>query len=73
MSAQPSESDWIVALLLCLILGGVGAHRFYTGKIGTAVAMIFTLGGCGIWVLYDLIMIATEKFEDAEGRLVIKD
>ena len=73
MSANPSDSDWLVALLLCLFLGGLGGHRFYTGKIGTAVAMIFTLGGCGFWVLYDLIMIATEKFEDAEGRLVVKD
>src|SRR5215472_13048405 len=23
--------DWLAALLLCIFLGGLGAHRFYTG------------------------------------------
>lgn len=31
-----SEKDWLVTLLLALFLGNFGAHRFYTGKIGTA-------------------------------------
>mgnify|MGYP000747754787 CR=1 FL=1 len=39
-------------------LGGFGAHRFYVGKMGTAVLQIVTLGGLGIWVLIDLILIA---------------
>jgi TM2 domain-containing membrane protein YozV len=36
-----------------------GIHRFYVGKIGTGILMILTFGGFGIWVLVDLIMIAT--------------
>lgn len=27
-------------LLLCLFIGGLGAHRFYAGKIGSAIGMI---------------------------------
>jgi hypothetical protein len=30
--------------------------------------MLITLGGCGIWTLYDLIMILTDKMPMADGR-----
>ena len=26
------DKSFITALLLCLFLGGIGAHRFYVGK-----------------------------------------
>ena len=55
------------AFLLCFFLGVFGAHRFYVGKVGTAIVMIFTIGGLGIWVLIDLIMILTGSFKDSEG------
>ena len=45
-----------------------GAHRFYVGKIGTAVLMIVTLGGLGIWALIDLIMIIIGSFTDKDGN-----
>jgi len=61
----------LAALLLCVFVGALGVHRFYVGKIGTGVAMIFTLGGLGIWVLVDLIMIATGSFTDANRRVVL--
>jgi TM2 domain-containing membrane protein YozV len=54
-----SEKSFVVALLLLILLGGIGAHRFYVGKPETAILFIFTLGGLGFWGLYDLIMIAT--------------
>jgi hypothetical protein len=61
----------LAALLLCLFVGALGVHRFYVGKIGTGVAMIFTLGGLGIWVLVDLIMIVVGNFTDANGKYVL--
>jgi TM2 domain-containing membrane protein YozV len=57
-----------VAFLLCFALGGFGAHRFYVGKTGTAILMIVTLGGLGIWALIDLIMIGVGSFKDSDGR-----
>ena len=49
-------------------LGEFGAHRFYLGKTGTAIAMIFTLGGLGIWALVDFIMAVVGVMKDKEGR-----
>lgn len=62
-----SEKDWIVTLLLSLFLGSLGIHRFYVGKIGTGILQLITLGGCGIWTLIDIIMIATGNFTDKDG------
>jgi TM2 domain-containing membrane protein YozV len=58
------------AFLLCFLLGIFGAHRFYVGKIGTAVLQIFTLGGLGIWTLVDLIMIIVGAFTDKNGNKI---
>jgi hypothetical protein len=59
--------SWIVALILSIFLGGLGIHRFYTGKIGTGIIWLIT-GGCGgIGWLIDIIMIAISKFTDKHG------
>jgi hypothetical protein len=59
-----------VALALAAVLGPFGGHRFYVNKPGTGVLMALTLGGAGLWWLYDIILIAGGSFRDAEGRLV---
>ena len=65
--AEASEKKRLVALLLCFFLGVLGVHRFYVGKIGSGIAQIITLGGLGIWVLIDFIMIICGCFKDKEG------
>ncbi len=37
MMEQRSEKTMVAAALLCFFLGGFSAHRFYSGKIGTAL------------------------------------
>jgi len=70
--SQPSDKSRAVALVLGLVLGVFGAHRFYVGKIGTGLLMLCTGGGLGIWYLIDNIMISSGGFRDAEGRLVTR-
>lgn len=67
---EPSDKSRGVALALAAILGPFGGHRFYVGKTGTGVLMALTIGGVGLWYLYDLILVASGSFRDAEGRLV---
>lgn len=54
--AAKAKNKW-TAFLLCLFLGGLGAHKFYEGKTGMGILYIFTLGLFGIGVLIDLICI----------------
>ena len=68
--SDDTSDNWLTCLLLCVFLGYFGAHRFYTKKYGTAVLMIITLGGCGIWYVVDLIMIIAGKFKDADGNVI---
>ena len=67
-----SPKSWLVTLLLCLFLGVVGGHRFYAGKIVTAIIMILlSLTGISeIWALIDLIMIILSKFKDKQGLVI---
>jgi TM2 domain-containing membrane protein YozV len=64
------STRWLVVLLLSVFVGTFGVHRFYVGKIGTGILMILTLGGCGIWTIIDIIMIATGSFKDVDGNPV---
>ncbi|ASG80160.1 TM2 domain-containing protein [Lactiplantibacillus pentosus] len=55
----------LITYLLCLFIGTLGAHRYYVGKTGSAIAMtlitVLTLGFgaivTGIWALVDLFLI----------------
>ena len=47
----------IVALLLCWFLGILGVHRFYLGDTWQGIVQLLTLGGLGVWVLVDFILI----------------
>jgi TM2 domain-containing membrane protein YozV len=65
---QRSNKSAITALLLCIFLGVFGIHRFYAGRFWTGLLMLITLGGFGIWVLIDIIIIASCAFKDGKGR-----
>lgn len=69
----PSQirKELIVALLLSIFLGQLGVDRFYLGYIGLGLLKLFTFGGCGVWWLIDIILIATRKVNDSDGHPLI--
>lgn len=67
---EKSEKSWLVTLLLCWFLGAFGVHSFYVGKTTNGIIQLLTAGGCGIWVIIDLVMILLKKYTDGEGKIV---
>ena len=63
-----SEHSRAVALALAVVGGWFGLHRFYAGRIQSGICMCCTLGGLGIWYVYDVFIIAVGEFRDGDGR-----
>jgi len=70
IAEEISPKSRLATTLLAFFLGEFGAHRFYLGKIGTAIAMLFTLGGLGIWALIDFIFAVSGFMKDKEGKII---
>lgn len=62
------RKEFTIVLLLSFFFGMLGAHRFYAKKIKTGLLMLFTLGGFGIWYLFDLGTILLGKFKNKKGK-----
>ncbi|MDM7999880.1 MAG: TM2 domain-containing protein [Dehalococcoidia bacterium] len=83
-----SPKSRLATTLLAWFLGEFGAHRFYIGKIGSAVVMLilaligwatvwFLVGIpflviVGIWSLVDFIFAVAGKMRDSKGLLIEK-
>lgn len=71
-----SEKSRTTATLLSLFLGAWGAHRFYAGKKGSAIAMLViscTIVGLlitGVWNTIDFIMVIAGSFKDENGDTI---
>jgi TM2 domain-containing membrane protein YozV len=78
-SAEPegSERDKLIAALLAFLLGTLGIHRFYLGRIGSGIAMLLlscTVIGLLVtvpWALIDMIrylVMSNGEFEQRYAR-----
>ena len=70
---QPStpQRELVVSLILSIFFGQLGVDRFYLGYVGLGLLKLFTFGGCGVWWLVDIILIATRKLNDSDGMPLI--
>jgi len=87
-AAGISPKSRLATTLLAWFLGYFGAHRFYIGKTGTAIAMLI-LGivgiplcfvlvgipiviGVAVWSLIDFIIAVSGNMKDKDGLLIEK-
>jgi len=66
--AATSDKSYLTTVLLSVLLGAVGADRFYLGQVGMGILKLVTCGGFGVWALIDSIMAATGARTDSQGR-----
>jgi len=71
-SGSDQGKDWLTTLLLCIFLGWLGVHRFYSGSTGIGVVQLLTGGGCLIWALIDFITILTGSYKDGNGNPLVR-
>jgi len=68
-STGPDRPKRWVALVLCLILGILGLHRYYLGRPGSGLLMTCTIGGLGLWWIADIVMLIAGDLRDGSGRV----
>lgn len=62
-----SEKSRKTALILCLVLGMIGGHHFYVGRITKGLIYLFTGGLFMIGVIMDAIALCSGSFKDNAG------
>lgn len=71
-SQSTSSKSWMTTMVMTTLLGYVGGHRFYAGKIGSGIAQLFTFGGLGLWTFIDWIMLLSQSFTDSNGQKIMR-
>lgn len=59
--------NWTLTIIMSVLFGSVGVDRFIMGHVGLGILKLITAGGCGIWWLIDIVLIASKhKFDGIE-------
>lgn len=66
-SSGSGDRSQILALVLVILVGGFGVHRFYLGYYALGVLYFITGGFCLIGVLVDIILILLGELQPKEG------
>lgn len=69
-TTRTSNKNQLIALILCIFFGYLGAHQYYVGKVRTGILYTFTMGLCGFGWIIDAFLIFFGKFRDNTGALL---
>ena len=67
-----SPKSRLVDFILCWVVGVLGVHKFYEGKVGMGILYLFTGGLFGIGVLIDWFKILLGSAKDGQGLPITK-
>lgn len=70
MSAKKkiSVKKYLTTLWLSLFLGTLGVDRFYLGQRFMGILKLLTLGGLGLWTVYDVVYTISGIRTDSTGK-----
>lgn len=68
----PRQRHYLAVFFISFMWGTFGVDRMYLGKWGTGILKLVTIGGFGLWVLVDLLLIMTGAMRDKQGRPMLQ-
>jgi TM2 domain-containing membrane protein YozV len=67
---EREAGNWTATFWLSLLLGVLGADRFYLGSSWLGLLKALSFGGLGAWWLIDIILLLTVGMKNSEGQRV---
>ncbi|MDB5162686.1 MAG: hypothetical protein JWO54_268 [Candidatus Saccharibacteria bacterium] len=72
VKSAPRQRHFLAAFFISFMWGVFGVDRMYMGYWGIGIVKLLTLGGFGIWVIVDLILIMGGSMRDKQGREMLQ-
>lgn len=70
MSNSKSVKNYGLTLVLTILFGFLGIHRFYAGKVGTGILFLLTGGLFVIGWIIDIFTVAFGNFTDKTNSFI---